>query len=404
MLEDTIYTGTTGLLAFSRGLNVISNNVANLNTPGFKGNDLLFSDLFYRLQIASGTGDGKVLGAYVGEGVTADQTFIRFNQGELQDTGNSNDVAIQGNGFFITRRNGEILYTRAGQFEINGSDRLIMRDDGAQVMALGPNGALVDFSIAGLRSNPPRATTQVSFVNNLSSDATDFNVPNVQVFNSQGIVQTLNVRAQNNSAAQAGSWLIDVTDQNGKALATAREIRFQANGSPAAGFNQFSFSPAEGQPNIRFFFGTPGSFTGATSFAAGSTSTLAVGSQNGRATGSLTETSFDEQGYLQLTYSNGQTAQGPRLALAWFSDLQQLMQLPGARFQAAPDQERIVAGPADSVMGTTVGQNIELSNVEVTSEFTDLIIDQRGYQSSSQVISVANEMMQELLTMTRSSR
>jgi flagellar hook protein FlgE len=395
----SIYTSLTGLLGFSRGLDVTSNNVANLNTPGFKSSELTFRDLFYRF---SEEGNGRdALPEQVGVGVDTPSTRIRFRQGELRDTGNPLDVAIDGNGFLTVNRDGEQLYTRAGQLEFGADGLLVERGSGAQVFGL--NGTqLVPVSIDGLRTSPSRATTEVRVGGNLSTGSTTAQLNDIQVFDSLGRAQTLSLRFTR-SATIPSSWNVEVLDAASAVLSTG-EIRFQGNGSPAPGFNTLAlpYGPA-GAPAVTlvFDFGDPGSFSGTTNFSGGADSSLQVQSQNGFAAGSLTTATFDERGVLQLTYSNGQTASGARLALAWFLDLQALTQLGEGLFANRTEQTPTISGAQETVMGRIVAQRIELSNVELSEQFTDLIILQRGFQSSSQVTSVANEMIQQLLEIDR---
>ncbi|HXF88972.1 MAG TPA: flagellar hook basal-body protein, partial [Xanthobacteraceae bacterium] len=113
---SSILSAFSGMLGFSKGLDVISNNVANLNTPGFKAAELQFRDLFYRYSPLQGGGAEQV-----GQGVSAGNTRTRYRQGELRETGNPLDLAIDGNGFFVLRKDGETFFTRSGQFEFNGA-------------------------------------------------------------------------------------------------------------------------------------------------------------------------------------------------------------------------------------------------------------------------------------------
>src|SRR6476660_1031496 len=122
---DSIYVGLTGLLAFSQDLTIIGNNVANLNTPGFKSSQLQFADLFYRSQFGDNNRQDSQVRVDVGSGVGTNGTRIIFSQGELKATGNDQDVAITGNGFFVLRKDGNIVYTRAGQFSFDADGNLI---------------------------------------------------------------------------------------------------------------------------------------------------------------------------------------------------------------------------------------------------------------------------------------
>lgn len=396
----SIYTGLSGLLGFSNGLNVISNNVANLNTPGFKSSQLLFEDLYYQYTL-SGERDGNRTALQVGNGLETRHTSLNFSQGELRQTGNDLDVAIDGTGFFVLRRDGEVLYTRAGQFEFDDEGFLVEQSSQARVMSLTGNSGLDDINISGVRTSPPNPTSRIAFTNNLSTGSTDHTVADIGVFDSLGTSQTLSILFTNNSSVTPGSWLLEVQDDVGTVLSTG-EIRYQGDGSPLTGFNEhtFVFSPAGAIPtSITLFFGDVGRFSGSTSFSGGATSTLSVDSQNGFSPGSLTSVSFNEDGHLVISYSNGQTTNNDRLALAAFENLQDLQALGGNLFRHNGDQNVRLARPGEDVMGTLVGESIELSNVELTEQFTDLVIIQRGFQASSQIISVSNEMIQQLFDM-----
>ena len=128
-------------------------------------------------------------------------------------------------------------------------------------------------------------------------------------------------------------------------------------------------------------------------------SDLKMNTQDGYAAGSLVTTSFDSQGHLTLQYSNGQTNTGAQLALAWFNNTQGLMQQGNELFTNPSGMTPLLNKANGPVTATLTSNEVELSNVDLTQQFTELVIIQRGYQSSSQVVSVANEMVQELADM-----
>jgi flagellar hook protein FlgE len=150
---------------------------------------------------------------------------------------------------------------------------------------------------------------------------------------------------------------------------------------------------------ITLNFGTPGSFNAATNFSGGTTSDLKMNTQDGYAAGSLTTTSFDAQGHVMLQYSNGQTKTGPQLALAWFNNIQDLSQDGNELFTNPSGMKPILNKANGEVSATLTSNEVELSNVDLTQQFTELVVIQRGYQSSSQVVSVANQMVQDLIDM-----
>ena len=197
-----VYTSLSGLLTFSRGLDVLSNNVTNLNTPGYKGSELQFREQFYRYRM-TGENNGRLFASQIGSGVVGQDTSLRFGQGDLQETGEGTDIAIDGNGFFVLREGGNELFTRAGQFAFDDDGYLVARGSDARVLGMDASGSLVDISLSGLRSRPPKATSRVSFVNNLSTGATGHEVSGVEVFDRLGKKHELTVVFTNNSGTHA---------------------------------------------------------------------------------------------------------------------------------------------------------------------------------------------------------
>jgi len=390
----SIYSGYSGLLGFSKGLDVLSNNVANMNSPGFKSSELSFRDLVYRYGFNGSNGGNPSL--QIGGGVDTSNTRIKFSQGELRGTGNALDVAIDGNGFFVLRKDGKTFYTRAGQFNFDANDILIDQDSGAHVAAL-VNGRLADISLAGLRISPPQATSSIVFSGNLSRGGDPHTISAITVFDAAGTSHVLSLTFTRNGTA-TDQWLVEVKDENNVVIANG-EIRYQGNGSPLAGFNtiSFNYNPVGAPPSsITLNFGDPGSFSGSTNFSGGTTSDLKVQSLDGFGPGSLTEVTFDEQGRLLTKYSNGQNSTHEHIALGWFTDLQHLTQVGKNLFSNDSQQTVTLDIPGNGAMGKLVPKKIELSNVELSEQFTDMVIIQRGYQASSQIISVANEMIQQL--------
>lgn len=401
---SSIYSGLSGLLGFAKGLDVISNNVANVNTPGYKASELAFRDLFYRFNSASGNGGDT--SSQIGTGVDTPNTRLRFQDGELRDTGNPLDAAIDGNGLFVLRRDDNLYYTRAGQFELDSDGYLVDRTSGSRVLALTGASTLTDINITRLRASAPVATTLISFIGNLSRSASGtstlmHDIKDVTVYDSTGEAHNLELKFVSSTP---GNWRVEILEPPATTALGSGEIQYQGDGSVAADQNTVSFTLApEGKAasTIVLNFGEPGSFSGSTGLSSGTMSDLRVATKNGSALGSLTQVTYDEEGYLMLSYSNGESVQGPRLALAWFRDLQKLEQTGGGLFVNNSGDAPILQGAATDGMGKIVANNIELSNAELTEQFTDLVIIQRGYQASSQVITVTNEMIQQLMDIRR---
>lgn len=399
----SIYSGLSGMIAYSKGLDVISNNVANLNTPGYKGSDILFRDLLYDQQA---TGDNQFLSSDIGNGVQTKGTSTRFTQGDIQSTGNSTDLAVNGNGLFIIKDDDNVFYTRAGQFEFNDENFLTVRGTDARVQGFDLAGNLTDISLRESLTNPAVATSNIDFENNLSTGSASHELSTVTVIDSAGEEHDLKFTFTNNNAVTPRSWLIDIEDSTGNTIATGLEIRYSGDGSPAQGFDSvsFDFTPAGANTqNIVINMGEPGSFTGSTSFSAGVNSTLSAGTIDGVVTGALLSASFDNEGLLTVNYSNGESTDIGSIALAWFKDLQSLTQVGQSQFIAPQSAAPTVARAGDDVMGSIVDSSIEISNVDLTKEFTDLIIMQRGFQASSQILTASNEILEQLINIGKGS-
>ncbi|CAM3548466.1 flagellar hook protein FlgE [Paracidovorax anthurii] len=386
---ESIYVGMTGLSSFSRGLRVIANNTTNLNTPGFKSSSLRFADAFYD----GGSYSGRQFGQ-LGYGVSTTGTMMSFKSGELRQTGNGLDLAIDGQGLFTLKGEGDrIRYTRAGQFQFNSDGVLVSQGNGAKVMGIGADGALSEISIANLKTSAGKATAVVKFTGNLSSGGTEQSVSGVRVFDAAGGEHLLTAKLTNTNSTTPGSWQVELLD--GTTTVGTQQLIFQ-DGKPTAATAKLSFTytPA-GQAAVPL---TLDFSADVTSFASGSLSTLAFASQDGFAAAELSSASFDSTGTLVLTYANGQTVKGSRLSLGRFDTTDAVGAVGNNEFEVL-DGNAWHTGVAGGSFGSVRSGYVEISNVDLSQEFSDLVIMQRGYQASSQVISTANEMLQELFSM-----
>jgi len=400
-MANSLYVSLTGLQAYSNGLNSISGNVANMNTTGFKKNDLVFHDLVYHYNASpfNNSSDNYKLGS----GVSSNMSFTNFSQGEIRDTGNDLDVAIDGRGFFILAdRQNNYFYTRNGTFEFAENGDLILQSTDLRVQGINSSGQLENINISTLKSDPAVATTQMSFSGNLSTSASTYTINDVVVYDSLGVANTFAITFTRDTS-QPRTWNVTVDDADGNTIAASGQIQFQGNGSPADGFNSvsFEFTPTDlPAQTVTLNVGDVGEFTGVTSFSGASE--VVLNEQDGYANGGLTSATFDEYGVLQRDYSNGKTYYGQKLALANFQMLDTLQPIGKELFQAKGTQGIAIGSAKTNGLGTIAGKSIELSNVELTEQFTDMVIIQRGYQASSQVLTATNEMIQQLIEATKS--
>jgi len=393
MLES-IYVGMTGLLGYSRGLRVIANNTANINTPGFKSFSLQFADMFYTGGNLAG-GNASQNRDQVGFGLNTTGTAMSFKQGELRQTGNNLDMAVDGQGLFVLQdAEGKITYTRAGQFKFDDNGVLVSRANGEKVMGIDGSGALVEISVAGQMLDQGRPTSRLKFSGNLSNTVTEqTGVGTVQVVDAGGVIHTLSVKFVTTEATTSGTTMrVDLLD--GTAVVGSGSMVFiGGKPTPQTSVMNMTYVPA-GQPPMTLAL----DFSADVVLFAGST-TLKMDSQDGLGPGTLTGTAFDANGVLRLSYSNGQTVKGTSLALARFDSPDAVAALGNNQFEMVNKNAWHYGKAGEGAFGSVRAGQIEISNVDLSQEFSDLVIMQRGYQASSQVISTANEMLQQLFSM-----
>lgn len=387
---DSIAIAETGLQGYEAALKTISNNTANMNTPGFKGSSTEFADLAFGNGTAGHGGSGF---GQPGLGLETLGTSIDFQQGELQSTGNPLDLAVNGSGFFITRdTQGNLHYTKDGQFKFDGKGALVSSTSGEQVLGLDSGGALSPISIETYKTSLPKTTTTVKFSGNLSSTATTDTINGITVIDAAGTSHALSLTLTPVTGS-AGSWTATLLD--GVTSVGTATLKFTGNVvMPGSATLSFNYTPTGGtaMPLTLDFSGS------VTSTDMGGNSSLAVSSQDGYAAGTLNGESFDDTGTLVLTYSNQQTVKNQRLALAQFTSIDQVEAVGNNQFKAKGDAWH--TGLAGSTgFGSIASSEIEGSNVDLSREFSRLVIMQRGYQASSQIVSTASDMLTALFGM-----
>lgn len=383
---QALFNSLSGLFAFSKSLDTISNNVANMNTPGFRGSDSYFENVM----------DG--LGTRIaGSG-------IETKEGQIEQTGNATDLAINGEGLFILQDpvTGNTYYSRAGQFIFDANGYLVDSVTNYRVQGLDGNGNLTDINISNLRTLPAQATSTVNVTGNVSPQDTTASIGSIKVYDAQGVAHTYSASLTNNTATTPGSWLVTFTDSNGQTVGNG-EIRFNTDGSIQSGFNTITVSlpMGSGTQSVTFNFGAAGTTSGATDYS-GVPSNLTAAPKDGHAVIGVASYAFDENGQLTLTYSDQETKQGPRVALATFPDETSLQMLNGRLYAAPTNQTRQIGGAGEGLFGKLAAGSLEMSNVDLTQELADMIVIQRGYQANSRVMTVTNSMLQDLYDSTRS--
>ncbi|WNH48585.1 flagellar hook-basal body complex protein [Stenotrophomonas aracearum] len=388
---QALFTSLSGLFSFSRSLNTVSNNVSNMNTPGFRGSDSFFANI-----------EGNLGTRIVGED-------LRTVAGDTRQTGNATDLAVDGDGYFVLRdAAGALHYTRAGQFRFNDDGVLVDSVNSYEVMAADTTGALASITIEGLRTVGAVPTTGVHISGNLlpssaspTAPATPVDLNSITVYDTTGTARVLKMQFTRSATQIPGAFDVAVLDDTGASIGTG-EVRFSVQGLPQAGYSTMDIvlSSAGGDQTLTFDFGTPGSFNGMTS-QSGTPSGLTAKVDDGHGVLPITTMKFDEKGILQLSYSTTKKRTGGQVALALFAN-ESALKLSGGRIVSGVDASQREIGTAGSGRyGKIAGASLEMSNIDLTREFADMIIIQRGYQASSRVMTVSNEMIEQLYNSTK---
>lgn len=386
-----IFIGMSGMNAYSKGLQTISNNVANLNTPGFKASTATFSDVYSSggggLTFSSGSGAEQS-----GGGVRFNDPQIDFSQGDLRQSNGDLDLAIQGNGFLVLKDGDKTVYTRTGQFAVDDDGYISLQGTKEHLAVLDDANTPAALNIDALRTSAPSATTSITFADNLSSTATGDTVSDITVYDSAGGKHTWQVKLTPTGTSAPGEWQVAVTDETNATVGSGVLKFIGSVVDPSASKITIATTPAGASPlSVVLDFST-----GVTAFSSGTVSSLRAAAVDGQAVGALTSVTLDDSGKIKLSYTNNQTQLLGAVALADFRDPQQLKSLGSGLFEAAGGgQSRYMASGVDGG-GTLVSKELEASNVNLSDEFGDLILIQRGFQASSQVVSVANDMIQQL--------
>jgi flagellar hook protein FlgE len=370
-----------------------------------------FSDLFYQQLGSTGAGDP----IQVGVGVAVGSISSNMTQGSLQTTGVPSDVAIQGNGYFVLQGAQGPEYTRAGDFQVNASGQLVATD-GSVVLGypavngvVNTNAAPVAMTVSGGTVSPPNPTTSVALDMNLDSSTAVGSTysTSLAVYDSLGTSHTLTYNFTNTGS---GAWTYDITvpaadvGQTGSPVeVTKGTLTFDSAGNltaPAADVTGLSIPKlADGASTLNFNWnlfqnGSPVVTQVASASATASTS------QDGYASGSLSSYNVLNDGTIEGVFSNGQSQALGQIAVADFANDQGLQRNGGGNYVATLSSGAADIGVAGTAgRGTIAGGSLELSNVDIATEFSNLILAERGYDADAKAITTDQQIGQETLQM-----
>ena len=402
-------SGVSGLRANQAALDVIGNNLANVNTPGFKGARTSFVDLLSQTlkgeQAPSG-GRGGINPMQIGLGAALGAVRPNMAQGAVESTDNPTDLAIQGEGFFVLAENGQRVYTRAGAFALDAEGALVDAATGLRVQGLSGDVLVRQGSLMAAQ-----ATSQATFGGNLDAQAADgTTVPvTLTVRDSLGGAHTLTVTFTKNFAAAPGQWDWTVTTADpliASLSGATGSVVFNGSGAIAAGqtgtlgITYVAAAGVNSPQTVTLDFGSAQNASPLTGFA--EASTAAMTAQDGFAAGSLQAFSIAGDGTVVGVYDNGRTQTIDRLALARFANPAGLMRLGENLYRESensgpPD----IGAPGDGGRGTLIPSALERSNVDLAREFTDLVVAQRGFEAAARIIGVSDQVLQTVVNLTQ---
>lgn len=422
----SLYTGSSGLNAHSKALNVVGDNIANVSTVGYKSSSARFNDVLGKRTLG-----GQSLGA----GVEMGNVVQQFGQGTFVHSGGSLDFAISGDGFFAMQ--GELdgvqgeYYTRDGRFTTD-NEGFMVNQHGLRVQGydLDPNGEVVgatgDISLG--QTVPPTPTNEVNFQLNLDAgeiptgpfdpldpgNTSNFST-SVTVYDSLGDSHRVDLYFENTGA---GTWdwhaMVDGGELTGGTEGVATEIADGSLGFTTDGAldtevlnaSSADFVGATGSQVVNFEFGdaitTDGGtgLTGSTQYA--SSSTVEALDQDGMGPGELIDVMTAEDGTVTGVYTNGQTQPLARVAIAMFQAPGSLFRASDQLWSATRESGQVVMGEAGTGGRGAVSQgSLEGSNVDLGAELVTLIAYQRAFQANARTISTADEMLSEIANLKR---
>jgi len=439
--------GLSGLYAANKQLDVTGNNIANVATAGFKSSRAEFEDVYSSTRLGSGS---KV----IGNGVRLANVSQQFTQGDINNTGNVLDMGINGSGFFTMSNNGSISYTRAGTFKVDNAGYITNTDYTSRLQGYGVdangkiiNGVLTDLKIDTSNLAPKSSSAVTSSINLNSSSPVivdtgasavkfdpskpetytkSFSTP---IYDTQG---NAHVMDQYMVKTGGNTWKVytlvdgrnpDATGSNPVTTApVASTLSFDSSGKLVQVSTPNPADPAKPiiSSDLKMTGWVPGTVTngvftpnGAAANPNGVTISMAnttqynadtsrtIPTQDGYATGQITNLTIDGTGTLFANFSNNQSKAIGQVALASFTNEQGLQAVGGTSWK-----ETFASGipgydaPKTGTLGEVVSNSLEESNVNLTNELVDLIKGQSNYQANAKTISTQSTIMQTIIQMT----
>lgn len=472
----SLFSGVSGLKGHQTRMDVIGNNIANVNTTGFKSSRATFADAISQTTSGASSPTGNLGGTnpkQIGLGANVSSIDLIFTDGSVQSTGKNTDLCLSGSGLFVVKQGIQTYYTRNGAFEFDAEGNYVMPGSGLFVQGwMGENGtvntsgAVTNINVPSGKSMAARATGAVTYANNLNSDmlmlksvtgGTTVNGRQVATASSavtltfsDGTTQTvtsgsyvsghsmpitttatvydslgtshsvpilLEITQKNPGTGNTWTAVVAPTLKSGGVIDTtihcadgtiitptlsSTTIKFNTAGAYDSASTVGSLSLAYTPPRRGAGVATPQpvalSFADVTQYA-GSNTVNASG--DGNAAGTLSSLSIDASGTITGTYTNGIKQAEAQIAIAQFNNASGLTKTGNSLYQESNNSGTPNVKTAGDLGVTITGSALEMSNVDIANEFSDMIVTQRGFQSNSKIITVSDELLETVINMKR---
>jgi flagellar hook protein FlgE len=409
----SLSTALSGLNAADTALQTISNNLANMNTDGYKSQTSRFADLFYQAYGTSGSGNPIETGL----GVQVTGTSQDFTNGAVSSTGESSNMALNGTGFFVVQdSSGKQTFTRNGDFTTNASGQLTTL--GGQLLlgypvvngVVSSNSALQPINVGSGTSAPATATTNFSLTTNLnaSSAVNDTFQSPISVYDSLGSPHVLTV-TYTMTAPNTWSYNVSIPSseiQGGTGTSTAvgtGVLTFNSSGqltSPTGAIPLTVGPLSDGAATVNTNWNLTDANGNSLLTQTASASSNNATSQDGFAAGVLSSYSVLSDGTVEAKFSNGQTGTIGQVAVASFANAEGLTLDGDNQYSATAASGAAVIGTAGTAgRGTIAGSSVEQSNVDMATQFSELIVYQRAYEANAKAITAFDQMEQATIAM-----
>jgi flagellar hook protein FlgE len=381
-------------------MDVIGNNIANVNTVAYKGSRVVFKEAFAQLLQGASRPPGNTGGInpiQIGSGMNIGSIDMLYSQGSLNSTGQNTDLAIQGDGMFVLSDGQKQVYTRAGNFQLDANGRLIAPDNGFVVQGINADASgnfsaassITDITLPLGQKSPAQATSTIDMTGNLDQNAAvgDTHAMGITVYDGAGSPHNLQLTFTNTGT---GAWNWAASVGGGSGTITAGGTGTIDPGAVGGGD---SF-------NVAVNPGTINGIDGLAGFA--NQSNAVVSGQDGYQAGDLTDISVDKTGVITGFFTNGVSRSLAQVALASFNNPSGLLRNGDNIYAESANSGIAVLGFAGTSNTSTITPGaLENSNVDISQQFTDMIIAQRGFQANAKVITTADEMLQDLVNLKR---